>query len=288
MIVNLLTGIYNIVQRHSTTVREESPTYNIRINSVGEKLEFFVKDALVGTSSTPNRETHNKYSEVYSWLGSQNNPPDLIIKNGDAFEVKKVESVGGGGSLALNSSHPKDKLYSDDTKITQACRECEGKPWTTKDMYYTIGIVPKDKSIKSIFFVHGLCYVAKRELYENFFRNVKEKTQDGIMSIGYSCENTLEIGRINRVDPLGITNLRIRGMWEIKNPYNVFKSYLHTPNDATFSVFAILTKEKYDSYPEESRLLVENEAKIMIENIELADPNNPAKILSAKLISSYW
>ncbi|MDD2286642.1 MAG: NgoPII family restriction endonuclease [Paludibacter sp.] len=288
MIVNLLTGIYNIVQRHSTTVREENPTYNIRINNVGEKLEFFVKDALVGTSSTPNKETDNQYSEVYSWLGGQNNPPDLIIKNGDAFEVKKVESVRGGGSLALNSSHPKDKLYSDDTKITQACRDCEEKPWTTKDMYYVIGIVPPKEPINSILFVHGLCYVAKREIYENLFSNVKEKTQEDIMSLGYSCEDTLEIGRINRVDPLGITFLRIRGMWGIKNPYNVFKAYLNTPTDTTFSVFAILTKEKYESYPQESRLMVESEPRIKIENIELADPNNPAKKLPAKLICSYW
>ncbi|MDD4431358.1 MAG: NgoPII family restriction endonuclease [Bacteroidales bacterium] len=288
MNANLLSGIYNIVHSHNTSVREEAPTYNIRINSVGEKLEYFIKDAIAGTSSKTNSETDIIYSETYSWLGSQNNPPDLIIKNGDAFEVKKVESVRGGGSLALNSSHPKDKLYSDDTKITQACRDCEAKPWTTKDMYYTIGIVPKNKPIKSIIFVQGLCYVAKREVYENFFTDIKEKTQEGIESLGYSSENTLEFGRINKVDPLGITNLRIRGMWEIKNPFSVYQSYLKAPDNAEFSVYAILTAEKYNSYPLESHLLVENESIIRIENIELADPNNPAKKIPSKLISSYW
>ena len=27
---------------------------------------------------------------------------------------------------------------------------------------------------------------------------------------------TKELGRVNQVDPLGITNLRIRGMWQIE------------------------------------------------------------------------
>ena len=33
---------------------------------------------------------------------------------------------------------------------------------------------------------------------------------------------TNELGRVNKVDPLGITYLRIRGMWGIENPIKVF------------------------------------------------------------------
>jgi hypothetical protein len=49
------------------------------------------------------------------------------------------------------------------------------------------------------------------------------------------------------MDPLGITNFRIRGMWEIENPLRVF-SYVYSLDERkSFSLAAILTKEKYTS-----------------------------------------
>ena len=62
------------------------------------------------------------YNDVFSYTGNQNNPPDIILKNGDAIEVKKVQ--GNANALALNSSYPKAKLYSDSTMITSNCRNC--------------------------------------------------------------------------------------------------------------------------------------------------------------------
>ena len=55
------------------------------------------------------KEALEKYSEVFSYLGNTSNPPDMIIKDGDAIEVKKIE---GFNTLMLNSSYPKQKLYS--------------------------------------------------------------------------------------------------------------------------------------------------------------------------------
>ena len=55
---------------------------------------------------------------------------------------------------------------------------------------------------------------------------------------------TKELGRVNQVDPLGITNLRIRGMWQIENPRKVFK-YLHEPTGKEFELVCIIPKEKY-------------------------------------------
>lgn len=285
---NLLTGIYNIVCAGNTLVnelREEDAPYNIRINNLGVKLEEFIKDAIANTFDKSRSEADETYPKVYSWLGSQNNPPDLIIENGDAFEIKKIEKSGITGNLALNSSHPKDKLYADDPKITRACRECEGKPWDEKDIFYTMGAVSKNNTLKTLFFVQGLCYIADREVYEKLQNSIKEKTDEGISLCGYTSSETKELGRINRVDPLGITNLRIRGMWEIKNPFAVFERYLE-PGDFEFCLYAILTKDKYNSYPKESRMLIENDKRIKIKDIELVDPNNLAKRLSAKLIKS--
>jgi hypothetical protein len=56
------------------------------------------------------------------------------------------------------------------------------------------------------------------------------------------------------MDPLGITNFRIRGMWEIENPLRVF-SYLYSFDERkSFSLAAILTKEKYESFPKDDKI----------------------------------
>ena len=67
---------------------------------------------------------------------------------------------------------------------------------------------------------------------------------------------TNELGRVNRVDPLGITNLRIRGMWQIQNPIRVF-DYLHTTGD-TFELIAVIPTSKYNSFPTDSKNKIEN------------------------------
>ena len=54
---------------------------------------------------------------IFSYFGNQNNGPDVIITNGDAFEIKKIQNLKA--SLALNNSSPKDRLYRDDQRITQ-------------------------------------------------------------------------------------------------------------------------------------------------------------------------
>lgn len=52
---------------------------------------------------------------------------------------------------------------------------------------------------------------------------IKNKLVDIIKDIPDS-EKTNELGRINRVDPLGVTKLRIRGMWLLENPYKIFNN----------------------------------------------------------------
>ena len=39
------------------------------------------------------KEALEKYSEVFSYLGNTSNPPDMIIKDGDAIEVKKLKDL---------------------------------------------------------------------------------------------------------------------------------------------------------------------------------------------------
>ena len=92
------------------------------------------------------------------------------------------------------------------------------------------------------------------------------------------------MGKVKRVDPLGITELRIRGMWSIENPINVFKDLCKLENNK-FHLFAILKREKYLSYPKEDIREIEANKEISIKDIKIKDPNNPAKLIEAKLIA---
>ncbi len=120
---SVLTAIKNIANFGKSDLKAYSSNYLIRINAVGEPLEFFVKDAFCNSFTSVSQEKEEKHRCTFSWLGNQNFPPDLMIRNGDAFEIKKIESIKP--SIALNSSPPKDMLYYDDPRIIDAVRKCD-------------------------------------------------------------------------------------------------------------------------------------------------------------------
>lgn len=97
--------------------------------------------------------------------------------------------------------------------------------------------------------------------------------------------DTKELGRVNQVDPLGITNLRIRGMWQIENPRKVF-NYLHETTTSDFELICIIPIEKYIGFPIESLTKIEaiKMNGFSIEDKKIKDPNNPAQLIDCKLI----
>jgi len=279
METNVLKAIENIIKNPNNDLVNHDYSLN-RMNGMGESLEIYIKDIFSNTLAENDMAIKEKaYSECFSYLGNQNNPPDIILKNGDAIEVKKHIGMRASG-LALNSSYPKDYLYSDSPMITQACKECED--WSKKDIVYVIGSVVNNK-IKSLWLVYGNCYAANRDVYEK----IKKAISDGVNELpDIEFGSTNELARINKVDPLGITDLRIRGMWAIKHPSRVF-DYLPQLNiDANFTVTAILLTSKYDSFPQKDRESIENLTcdSFQIKDIKIKSPNNPAKLLEAKLI----
>jgi len=249
-----------------------------RANGIGDALENYIKDAFAGTFGlTDEIKKMQTYNQKFSWLGSQNNPPDIMIKDGDAIEVKKTQSANS--SLALNSSYPKTDLRHTSPMITKECKECE--EWTIKDLIYCVGHTT-DTSLKSLWMVYGNSYAAKHETY----LRIKTTISDGIKTIpDVVFADTKELGRVNQVDPLGITNLRIRGMWQIENPRKVF-NYLHETTDKEFELICIIPTNKYNSFPKESINKLEEitESGFSIENTQIKDPNNPAKLKNCKLI----
>ena len=274
---NILEAIYNIVNHKNFAIREFYSGRN-RANSMGEALENYIKDAFANTFDSDNEQSRLKtYNKEFSWLGSQNNPPDIMIKGGDAIEVKKTQSANS--SLALNSSYPKTDLRSTSPMITSECRDCED--WKVKDLIYCVGHTT-DTDIKSLWMVYGSSYAAKHETYQR----IKTTISDGIKTIpDVVFADTKELGRVNQVDPLGITNLRIRGMWQIENPRKAF-NYLHETADKDFELVCIIPTEKYNSFPNESRSKLEgiNENGFSIEDKQVKNPNNPAKLMDSKLI----
>lgn len=274
---NILEAICNIAQNPITEIRNHYSGRN-RMNSVGEALETYIKDAFANTILEEKElQKIEKYNKVFSWLGNQNHPPDIMIKGGDAIEVKKTQSANS--DLALNSSYPKSSVIANSKMITNECRNCE--EWTEKDLIYCVGHT-SDTEIKSLWLVYGDLYAAKHETYQI----VKEKITQGINEIpNVQFAETNELGRVNRVDPLGITNLRIRGMWQIQNPRKVF-SYLNIPQNKDFQLVSILSEEKYNSFPKASRDKIENLIcnNFKIQDIKVKNPNNPANLIKAKLI----
>lgn len=276
---NIIDAIINIVKNPILELKEYSISHN-RANSMGEALEEYIKDVFSGTLFEKDENKRMEIiSEVFSYLGNTNNPPDSILRGGDAIEVKKIENKSS--SLALNSSYPKAKLYSNSSMITDACRSCE--KWEEKDIIYTIGTCEKNK-LTSLIFVYGEDYAAENKIYEN----VKNKIKLGIETINdLEFSETNEIGRVNRVDPLGITYFRIRGMWGIENPVKVF-DYIYKRDDSKqFNFMALINEDKYLSFSNTKELedLEKENKNLEIKDVRIKNPINPAQLKKAKLIT---
>jgi len=270
---NILKAIYNISKLQSFAIAENYKN-SIRIQQVGDALEYFVKDAFCdgfAIDSLPAKE--ELYSQNFSFGGSANHPPDFIIKNGDAVEVKKIQ--GNKSTISLNSSYPKAKLFANDIRITKACRECE--EWAQKDIIYAIGTV-KEKSLRSLWLVYGTVYAAEKDVYEKISNAISGslKYADGVV-----FSKTKELGNVKKIDPLGITSLRVRGMWGIEHPSKVFNN-LNTENNL---LNVLITEEKYNSFPQLDIAKLEREKNISINKTSVKNPNNTMNRISTIHIS---
>ena len=278
---NILTAIKAIVESPGLKyVRESNNVIQNRANQMGASFEEDVKDAFANCIGKDQITIKKERSETFSYLGRSTTPPDAILMSSDAIEIKKLES--STSSIQLNSSYPKNKLHSTNPKICTACRECE--EWDVKDMLYVIGIVNK-QILKSIFFIYGDLYCDANEIYDNVEKVIKNRIQT---IDGFELADTNELARINNIDHLGITDLRVRGMWIIKSPFNYFEYLIGDQRDSSFKLVALIPEEKYNSFDnvEEFENFSE-EYGIDIVDDEIEDPQNPANLINVKLIKYY-
>lgn len=275
---NLIDAIFTLVKKSTNDLSNVRSGSN-RINDTGYALEDYTKNLFSDCFNLTYAEQVKRWSETFSYIGNDSNPPDMMLKNGDAIEVKKIQSKDA--TLALNSSYPKQFLLNSNHMISQACRNSE--EWTKKDILYVVGVV-NGKFLKHLCMIYGMDYCASEECYSNVYRRIKA----GVETIeGIEFSPTRELGRINRVDPLGITYLRMRGMWHIENPWKVF-SYIYQRNlNANFNFMCIIRKDKWESFPN-CEVLMSLQGKypnLKILDVNIRNPDNPAKLNDAKLIS---
>ncbi len=274
---NTLIAFKNIVDQPLTSVNPAIISSN-RINNVGDALESFVKDAYTGLLNSKLNQTQKdeKYSEIFSWLGNSSNPPDSLLRAGDGIEVKKIESLTS--DIALNSSFPKNKLHSDDSRVAGGAKRAEN--WTERDIVYIIGTV-FSQELSRLWFIYGDCYAASKETYERLI----EVIGDGVRTIpDIEFHETNELAKIKKVDPLGITDMRVRGMWHIQNPSRLYSNLVTSSPQRQY--YLLMREEKYQSFPEADRSSLDKLHVNGYSNsiIKIRNPDNPAQLMKARFI----
>lgn len=282
MEANILTAVINIIKSHNSNLQEIYMGSN-QANSMGDALEKYIVDSFADTILEDDESARIlKVNQVFSYLGNDSNPPDAMLKGGAAIETKKIENRNS--QLQLNSSSPKSKLYVDDSRLKQAAREAE--EWSEKDFIYSIGFV-NNRQLRELALIDASVYCADKIVYQDIF----EKIKYGISSIpNVNFSPTQELGRVNKIDPLGITSLRIRGMWLLDNPFTVFK-YIYTPvEEADFNLFALVSSQHFDNFNNKDELLslANNTCNLSIIDVKVKNPNNPAQLIDCKKINFHF
>lgn len=279
--MNIINAIINLVQNPVTELVTQYGARN-RANNAGDALEEYVKDLFANTFGMEETNRLERISEVFSYLGNNSNPPDAMLKGGDAIEVKKIETPTA--ALALNSSYPKHKVFSSSSMISNACRNAE--KWTEKDIIYTVGVVNKANQLQHLCMVYGLDYCASDECYSRIKTTIKQ----GVESIeGIEFADTKELGHVNKIDPLGITYLRVRGMWGIENPWKTFDYIYSRDSSRKFTFMCIINDSKWDTFSNTDELLclANKTSNLEVTNVRVKNPDNPAQLNNAKLITFY-
>lgn len=279
---NTLTAFRNILEHPLAPINPAKISTN-RINNVGDALEGFLKDIYADTNNDTISDSKKDeiYNKVFSWLGNSSNPPDFILRGGDAVEVKKINKLNP--VVALNSSYPKSKLHFDDNRIAPTAKLAE--QWDTKDIVYAIGSTPNNE-LKRLWLIYGDCYAASREVYQRVVGPIRKASRAVYRELGFELEvETNEIAKFNKVDPLGITDLRVRGMWHIKNPSRIFENLTHASEQRQY--YLLMREAKYAEFPTTDRTYLEQYTTPGYLNrvITIRNPDNPAKLMDARFIS---
>jgi len=251
------------------------------VSRAGEGLELWVKHFLAGTIGFADDSIiQTIWDEKFSFHGGINNPPDVMLRNSIAAEVKKTE--GNGGTLQLNSSWPIRTLHHDDLHITKKCRDAEA--WTEKPFLLFVGqIDPTVKNISALWIIDGRCLSDNEEIYLSLL----SKARAAMLLLG--SRGTKEIGQFANLDTRMRTVLRVRPMFSLLHPARIFNSIFIHQTTKQFALNVLLPESTYDSFTEEERRKLETAGKgAAINRLKIPDPTNTTSDVSAVHIFGSW
>lgn len=287
---NVLIALKNILNRNSSIL---TPIFrsNGSVNAAGDSLEYFVKDMFC-TGASQYQYEHEKqkiYDNYLSWSGNSSNFPDFIIKGGVGVEPKKLNNKSQS-NLALNSSYPKDYIYPDSQNLPNESLLKEDEAWARKEVVYIAGNLDKDTNkLYSLWMAYGNTFVADRATYLSLIDEIRE----AIKHTNATLTESKELARARGIDPLGYSNLRVRGMYELQHPATVFSQYtigLNVPEEST-KIYLIMLKNDYEALLNidgDTGLEIFYETnKLFKQEIKISDPNNTDMELEAVLFCGY-
>ena len=276
--MNVLTALLNLAECKDFSLTNTQENVNNAVSNEGKPLEKFVRALFCGRPDS--KQSENVSTDVFCYEGGVNNPPDAMIRNqGDAIEIKKIESKIGG--IQLNSSLPKQKLFSNDKMITDDAKTCED--WKSRDMLYVVGWV-LGNNIRYLFFVYGDCIFRKNQFYEDRFNMIKESL--GSLDIKELDQTGNEYGTLKNVDRLDInTNMRLRPLNSFDNPLKIFSDVVKLEDENKFSMFSIMRDTKYNEFEPEIKSRIENSDDVNISNSTICDPDNEDEKIEIKVLS---
>lgn len=247
---------------------------------------MYIKNLFADTFHVADKtERTCRWGDVFH-IGNSTNPPDLMLRGGDAIEIKNIyipkrySRPGLNDPLILNTVYPRQKLFVDDPLVTNSCRKAER--WTEKDIIYAVG-VSKGKQLTHLCMVYGIDYCASAKHYKNILLEMRSKLKD-IPNIRFGDER--EPGRVNAIDPTGATRLDLRNMWHIENPWSFFR-YVYRPNpNARFNFMCIIRNEKLSRFRNGDNLFAWREIcpSLIIEQVRIKDPDASGQLNDALLI----
>ena len=291
---NLVSVIKDIASNrfywYGSTV--ESSNQNSR-QAQGVDLEHAVKDLLAGVWEGLHDSREDLYTRHLAYQGSANNPPDAMLRGGnqgDAFEIKKIASPSKS-ALELNSSPPYSHLTADNSRITLEAKNCE--TWDKRDFFYAIGHINQDMMTGNwLWIVQGSVFAQDHSFYRGIENDLRPAVSTALENNGLEPALTNELGKVNGLDSLGITNLRVRPMWTIANPTKLFATLegVNETRENYLTVHILLEKSKWDDLIERqievhSELInLEVLKQIAIHEVEVEDPNDGSQTLKCMLI----
>jgi len=274
---NLLNAIDNLSKCKNFDLAKTKGYVSNVVSEQGNPLEKFVRASFCGIPDT--KRNNMSSDDVFCFQGQKNHPPDAMLRNaGDAIEIKKVEGIS---TIHLNSSLPKQRLYDDDKMITNKAVECE--EWKSRDMLYVIGHIKKDTSpVRSLFFFYGDCIFKRNEYYNDIFESAKNSLK-GIDKIQQTGN---EYGTIKDVDELGInTDMRLRPLNSFDHPFKIFSEIVQPDKNAVFSLFAVMRRSKFESFPDHAQHLLTDNPAIERTTKQIRDPDNPGGEIRVEVFS---